>query len=333
VSELVFQIVVAVVKSLIIIFALLTGFAYMTLFERKVAARIQIRYGPNRVGPFGLLQPLADGIKLFFKESPTPRGADRFVYLAAPCISATVALAAFAVIPIGPPIEIGGRQIGMYLSDASIGILYVLAVGSLGVYGITLAGWASNNKYSLLGGVRASAQMISYELSLGLSVLAVILVVGSPNMTKIVEFQGVVPLLLLQPLGFLLYLISGIAETNRAPFDLPEAESELVAGYHTEYSGMRFALFFMAEYINMITVSAIATTLYLGGYKGPIADGPWWFLLKVLALLFVYVWVRATLPRMRYDRLMNFGWRVLLPVSLLNVFLTAIGVLIIEGRV
>jgi NADH-quinone oxidoreductase subunit H len=332
-DELLFQLLVAAVKSVIIIGILLTGFAYMTLFERKVAARIQIRYGPNRVGPFGLLQPLADGIKLFFKEDVRPLGADRWVYLLAPCISVVVALVAFAVIPVGPPISIGGREIPLYLSDASIGILFVLAIGSLGVYGIALAGWSSNNKYSLLGGIRASAQMISYELSLGLSILGVVMIVGSLNMTRIVENQSEHWHIFLQPLGFLLYFISGLAETNRAPFDLPEAETELVAGYHTEYSGMKFALFFMAEYINMITVSAVATTLFLGGYKGPfgLLDGVWWFVLKVVALLFVYVWIRATLPRLRYDRLMNFGWRVLLPLALLNVFATAVGVLVFPG--
>ncbi|HEV8638375.1 MAG TPA: NADH-quinone oxidoreductase subunit NuoH [Chloroflexota bacterium] len=329
-NELLFQFLVAALKSAVIIGVLLTGFAYMTLFERKVAARIQIRYGPNRVGPFGLLQPLADGIKLFFKEDVTPLGADRWVYLLAPCISVLVALVAFAVIPLGPPIEVGGRAMPLYLSGANIGILYVLAVGSLGVYGIALAGWSSNSKYSLLGGIRASAQMISYELSLGLSVMGVVMVVGSLNMTDIVEHQARYWHIFVQPLGFLLYLISGIAETNRAPFDLPEAETELVAGYHTEYSGMKFALFFMAEYINMIMVSSIATTLFLGGYKGPfgLLDGVWWFVIKVVVLLFVYVWVRATLPRMRYDRLMNFGWRVLLPLGLLNVFATAVGILL-----
>jgi NADH-quinone oxidoreductase subunit H len=329
-NELLLQFLIAAAKSAIIIGVLLTGFAYMTLFERKVAARIQIRYGPNRVGPFGLLQPLADGIKLFFKEDVMPLGADRWVYVLAPCMSVMAALVAFAVIPIGPPIEIGGRVIPLYLSDASIGVLYVLAIGSLGVYGIALAGWASNNKYSLLGGVRASAQMISYELSLGLSIIGVIMLVGSLNMTEIVEHQSRYWHIFVQPLGFLLYLASAFAETNRAPFDLPEAETELVAGYHTEYSGMKFALFFMAEYINMITVSAIATTLYLGGYKGPFGlfDGVWWFVIKVLVMLFVYVWIRATLPRMRYDRLMNFGWRVLLPLGLLNVFATAVGILL-----
>jgi NADH-quinone oxidoreductase subunit H len=223
--------------------------------------------------------------------------------------------------------------IPLQLANVDIGILYVLAIGSLGVYGIALAGWSSNNKYSLLGGIRASAQMISYELSLGLSLMGVVMIAGSLSLSEIVDAQSRVWFVFLQPLGFILYLISGIAETNRAPFDLPEAETELVAGYHTEYSGMKFALFFMAEYINMITVSSIATTMYLGGYHGPfnLLDGPWWFLLKVLLLLFVYVWLRATLPRLRYDRLMNFGWKVLLPLGLANVVLTAIGILLLGG--
>ena len=327
-NEFMFQTIVAVVKSIVIIGFLLTGFAYMTLAERKIAGRIQVRYGPNRVGPFGLLQPVADGIKLFFKEDVRPLGADKWVYLLAPAISTLVAIVAFAVIPVGPAINIFGRQIGMYLSNASVGVLYLLAIGSLGVYGITLAGWSSNNKYSLLGGVRASAQMISYELSLGLSLMGVVMIVGSLNLGNIVEAQDRLPFIFLQPLGFILYIISGIAETNRAPFDLAEAETELVAGYHTEYSGMKFALFFMAEYINMITVSSIATTMFLGGYKGPIADGPWWFLIKIGVLLFGYIWIRATLPRLRYDRLMRFGWQVLLPLALLNVLLTAVGILI-----
>jgi NADH-quinone oxidoreductase subunit H len=333
VNELAVQIAIAAIKSVVIIGFLLTGFAYMTLFERKVAGRIQVRYGPNRVGPFGLLQPLADGIKLFFKEDVRPLGADPIVYLAAPAISTLVALVAFAVIPVGPSINLFGLPIALQLANLDIGILYVLAIGSLGVYGIALAGWASNNKYSLLGGIRASAQMISYELSLGLSVMGVVMIAGSLNLSEIVDAQSRYWFIFVQPLGFILYLISGIAETNRAPFDLPEAETELVAGYHTEYSGMKFALFFMAEYINMIIVSSIATTLYLGGYHGPfnLLDGPWWFLLKVLLLLFVYVWLRATLPRLRYDRLMNFGWKVLLPLGLLNVVLTAVGILALGG--
>src|SRR3989441_5410827 len=305
----------------------------MTLLERRLLGRIQVRYGPNRVGPFGLLQPLADGIKLFFKEDVRPLGADPVVYLAAPAISTLVALAAFAVIPVGPSLSIFGRPVPLQLANLDIGVLYVLAVGSLGVYGIALAGWSSNNKYSLLGGIRATAQMISYELSLGLSLMGVIMIAGSLNLAEIVDAQSRYWFIFLQPLGFILYLISGIAETNRAPFDLPEAETELVAGYHTEYSGMKFALFFMAEYINMITVSSIATTMYLGGYHGPcnLLDGPWWFLLKIVLLLFVYVWLRATLPRLRYDRLMNFGWKVLLPLGLANVVLTAIGILALGG--
>jgi NADH-quinone oxidoreductase subunit H len=333
VNDLVFQILVAAVKSVVIIGFLLTGFAYMTLFERKVAGRIQVRYGPNRVGPFGLLQPLADGIKLFFKEDVRPLGADPIVYLAAPAISTLVALAAFAVIPVGPAVTLFGVPIPLQLANVDIGILYVLAIGSLGVYGIALAGWSSNSKYSLLGGIRASAQMISYELSLGLSLMGVVMIAGSLNLSEIVDAQATYWFIFLQPLGFILYVISGIAETNRAPFDLPEAETELVAGYHTEYSGMKFALFFMAEYINMITVSSIATTMFLGGYHGPfnLLDGPWWFLLKVLLLLFLYVWLRATLPRLRYDRLMNFGWKVLLPLGLANVVLTAIGILALGG--
>jgi len=332
-SELLFQLIVAVVKSVVIIGFLLTAFAYLTLFERKVQGRMQVRYGPNRVGPFGLLQPLADGIKLFFKEDVRPLGADKLVYLIAPATSTMVALVAFAVIPVGSYVNIFGRDIGLYLSDANIGILYVLAIGSLGVYGITLAGWSSNNKYSLLGGIRASAQMISYELALGLSLMGVIMITGSLSLIDIVGAQASVWNVFWQPLGFVLYLIAGVAETNRAPFDLPEAETELVAGYHTEYSGMKFALFFMAEYINMVTVSSIATTMFLGGYHGPfnILDGPWWFLLKVGLLLFFYVWLRATLPRLRYDRLMNFGWKVLLPLALLNVVLTAFGILLFGG--
>jgi NADH-quinone oxidoreductase subunit H len=332
-GDLIFQILSAAIKSVVIIGFLLTGFAYMTLFERKVAGRIQVRYGPNRVGPFGLLQPLADGIKLFFKEDVRPLGADPIVYLAAPAISTLVALAAFAVIPVGPSINLFGVPIPLQLANVDIGILYVLAVGSLGVYGIALAGWSSNNKYSLLGGIRASAQMISYELSLGLSLMGVVMIAGTLNLADIVDAQARYWFIFLQPLGFILYVISGIAETNRAPFDLPEAETELVAGYHTEYSGMKFALFFMAEYINMITVSAIATTMFLGGYHGPfnVLDGPWWFLLKVLLLLFLYVWLRATLPRLRYDRLMNFGWKVLLPLGLANIVLTAVGILLLGG--
>jgi NADH-quinone oxidoreductase subunit H len=322
---------VAVVKSILILAILLTGFAYATLLERKLVAGIQVRYGPNRVGPWGLLQPLADGIKLAFKEDTTPRGADRFLFTLAPLISTVMALCAFAVIPVGPAITIAGQTIGLELADVNIALLYLLAITSLSVYGIVLAGWSSNNKYSLLGGIRSSAQMISYELSLGLALVGVMLITGSLRLTDIVEAQRSVWFVFLQPLGFIVYIISAIAETNRAPFDLPEAESELVAGYHTEYSGMKFAMFFMAEYINMITVSSIATTLFFGGWHGPfgLLDGPWWFFLKVFIFMCIYVWIRATLPRFRYDRLMNFGWKVLLPLALLNTLLTAGGVLVL----
>jgi NADH-quinone oxidoreductase subunit H len=318
-------IIVTLIKAVIVIGALLTGFAYLTLFERKVQARMQQRPGPNRVGPWGLLQPAADGLKLFFKSSSAPSGRDRFLYLLAPMISIMAALASFAIIPIsGPgPVNILGHSIGWYVMNVNIGILWYLAVTSVGVYGIFLAGYASNSKYSMLGALRSSAQMISYEMALA----------GSVRLVDIVNAQHtwwfIIPLL---P-AFLLYLIAGIAETNRAPFDLPEAETELVAGYHTEYSGLRFALFFMAEYINMIIVSSIATVVFLGGWWGPagILPGPWWFLLKVVVLLYIYVWLRATLPRMRYDRLMALSWKSLFPLSLAMMMVTAIVVVAAQG--
>jgi NADH-quinone oxidoreductase subunit H len=316
----------ALIKSVIIIGFLLTGFAYMTLFERRAVARLQGRLGPNRVGPAGLFQPIADGVKLVLKEQLTPRDAVLPLYWIAPAISGVVAFLSFAVIPVGPAFEVGGRTIQPWLADVSIGILYILAITSLGIYGIVLGGWASGNKYSLIGAIRSSAQMISYELSLGLSVLGVVMMAGTLSLTQIVDAQKQVWFLIPQALGAIVYFIAGIAETNRAPFDLPEAEQELVAGYHTEYSGLRFTLYFMAEYINMITVSAIATTLFLGGWWGPFAPGPWWFLIKVAALLFVYIWLRATLPRLRYDQLMRFGWLVLLPLAVLNVVVTAVAV-------
>jgi NADH-quinone oxidoreductase subunit H len=316
----------ALIKSVIIIGFLLTGFAYMTLFERRAVARLQGRLGPNRVGPAGLFQPIADGVKLVLKEQLTPRDAVLPLYWIAPAISGVVAFLSFAVIPVGPAFEVGGRTIQPWLADVSIGILYILAITSLGIYGIVLGGWASGNKYSLIGAIRSSAQMISYELSLGLSVLGVVMLAGTLSLTQIVDAQKQVWFLIPQFLGAVVYFIAGVAETNRAPFDLPEAEQELVAGYHTEYSGLRFTLYFMAEYINMITVSAIATTLFLGGWWGPFAPGPWWFLIKVAALLFVYIWLRATLPRLRYDQLMRFGWLVLLPLAVLNVVVTAVAV-------
>ncbi|MGH7371283.1 MAG: NADH-quinone oxidoreductase subunit NuoH, partial [Candidatus Methylomirabilales bacterium] len=289
--------------------------------ERKVIGDIQVRYGPSRVGRFGLLQPIADGIKLMFKEDIVPANADRLIFLLAPAISIIPALIVFAVIPFGP---------SFVITDVNVGLLYVFAVTSLGVYGIVLAGWASNSKYALLGGLRSSAQMVSYELSLGLSVVGVVMMAGSLSLVDIVEAQkgswyGILPRwnVIPQFLGFVIFLVSSNAELNRAPFDLPEAETELVAGFHTEYSSMKFALFFMAEYANMIGASAMATTLFLGGWQGPLLPPVFWFLLKVFCFLFLFMWLRATVPRFRYDQLMGFGWKVLLPLALVNVMFTA----------
>ncbi|MCW5851130.1 MAG: NADH-quinone oxidoreductase subunit NuoH [Anaerolineae bacterium] len=321
-----------IIKSVVIMGVLLTGFAYETWLERKVVSKMQFRIGPNRAGPFGLLLPLADGIKLIFKEELTPAMADKWVFRIAPIMSMVVALITFAVIPVGPSINLFGRVIPLRLADVNIGLMYVLAVSSLGIYGIVLGGWSSNNKYALLGGMRSAAQLISYELALGLSLMGVVMLTGSLSLVDIVNAQAGNFWnwnIFLQPLGFILYGICGLAETNRAPFDLPEAEQELTAGYHTEYSGMKFALFFMAEYINMVNVSAIASTMFLGGWRAPFGfipewTGPIWFFIKVITFLFIYIWLRATVPRLRYDQLMNFGWKVLLPLAIANVIVTAI---------
>jgi NADH-quinone oxidoreductase subunit H len=332
----VISVIGSVVGAMVMIFVLATAMAYMTLIERRVVGRIQVRLGPNRVGPFGFFQPLADLIKLMLKEDIVPAQADRPVFTLAPMISLVVAFAAFAVIPIGSQISIFGWNVPMRLADPNVGILYVFAVSELGVYGIVLGGWASNNKYSLLGGVRSSAQIISYALAMGISIVGVLIITGSLSMEAIVRHQSgfwisYVPRwnLFVQPLAFVIYVIAAVAEVNRAPFDLPEAEQELVAGYHTEYSSMRFAMYFMAEYINMITVSAVAATVFLGGWTGwPIAGGLPWFLLKVAAYMYFFIWLRATLPRLRYDRLMKFGWYVLLPLALLNLAVTAVVVVV-----
>jgi NADH-quinone oxidoreductase subunit H len=319
---------------------LLNSAAVMVYVERKVAALLQQRFGPYLVGPHGLLQPLADIIKLMFKEELRPGAADPLLFALAPIISATAAFAAFAVVPFGAETTLFGlleTPIRLQVADVNVAILVIFAVASMGVYGIVLAGWSSNSKYSLLGGLRSSAQMISYELSYGLALASVLLLANSLSLTDIVNSQagswfGVIPkwFVFLQPVGFLVYMIAGIAETNRAPFDFPEAEQELVAGYHTEYSSMSFAMFFLAEYINMVTVSAVATDLFLGGWHGPFLPewlGWVWFLIKVGAILFFYVWLRWTLPRYRYDQLMRFGWKVLLPVAVVNVIATAAMVL------
>jgi NADH-quinone oxidoreductase subunit H len=326
-----------VVISALIIVSLLTGFAYLTLLERRVLARIQVRIGPNRAGPFGLLQPVADGLKLFFKEELIPAQADRVIFVLAPVVTLIPALIILAVVPLGPPIELFGQTITLGLApDINVGVLYLMAVSSISVYGIVLAGWSSNNKYSLLGALRSSAQMISYELALGLAFIGPILIAGSMSLQDIVDAQASRWYLLYQPIGFVVFVLAAIAEVNRAPFDMPEAEQELTAGYHSEYSGMKFALLFMAEYDKMIAVSAIAATLFLGGYHGPfIAEvpllGPLYLGGKVVLLLLLMIWLRATLPRFRYDRLMAFGWKVLLPLALLNVALTAVGVVMWGG--
>jgi len=332
------ELVIMLVKIGVVFGAVLLTVAYMTWLERKLIADFQVRLGPTRVGPYGLLQPIADGLKLMLKEDLTPAHVDRFVYLLAPCLSIIPAFVTFAVIPFGGTTTLFGllsKPVAMRITDIDVGLLFVFGVASLGVYGIVLAGWSSNNKYSLLGGLRSSAQMISYELPQGLSIVGVLLLVGSLRLGDIVQAQqglswwfGFLPVpnwfVFSQPLGFLIYFCCALAETNRAPFDLPEAETELVAGFHTEYNSMKFAMFFMAEYANMISVSALAVTVFLGGWLGPVAPSLVWFLGKVFLLLFVFIWFRATLPRFRYDQLMSIGWKHLLPLALLNAAVTAI---------
>ncbi len=394
--------VIAVIKVVVVVAAMLTAFAYLTWFERKVVAHIQSRWGPYRVGPHGLLQPLADGLKMLFKEDPTPEGADKLVYFLAPFLAFALALSVIALIPFGPAkFTVFGHATGLQIADLNIGLLFLFAITSLGVYGVALGGWASNSKYPLLGGLRSSAQMISYELSMTMSVVGVVLMAGTFNLREIITQQqgyslGFIPKwnLLAPPLpqllGFMIYFVSAIAETNRVPFDLPEAETELVAGFHTEYASFKFAMFFMAEYFNMITVSCLATLLFFGGWLSPFSSngwmawtlyiptavlaacalmllldgmlyttkfgrillpllaiavaalavvcalpgavqfvqGPFWFLAKVFLFLFFYVWLRGTLPRFRYDQLMSFGWKLLLPVSIANVILTSAMVLV-----
>lgn len=325
------------VKSALILFTMLTGFAYLTLFERRVLARMQVRIGPNRVGPLGLLQPLADGLKLLFKEELIPDQADRTLFILAPVITVVPSLILAAVIPLGPQVELFGRTFSLGLADnLNVGVLYVMAVGSIAVYGIALAGWSSGNKYSTLGALRATAQMVSYELALGLAFLGPVVLAGSLSLREIVLNQSrfLDWYVFRQPIGLFVFLVAVLAEVNRAPFDLPEAEQELTAGYHTEYSGMKFAMFYMAEYIKMIAVSAIAASLFLGGYTGPGVDqipwlGPIYLVAKVVGILFLMIWIRATLPRLRYDRLMAYGWKVLLPLGLLNLVWVAV---LVVGR-
>lgn len=396
-------VIVSAIKAVVLVVIVLTYFAYMTWLERKVVGRIQSRIGPQRVGPHGLLQPLADGVKALFKEDPTPANVDRFIYFFAPFLALAIALSALAVIPFGPhDFTLFGHTSGLQIADLNIGLLYLFAITALGVYGIALAGWSSNSKYSLLGGLRSSAQMVSYELALTMSVVGVVLMTGTFNLREIIESQsgylwGIVPRWNLfapplpQLIGFFCYFAAAVAETNRVPFDLPEAETELVAGFHTEYASFKFAMFFMAEYINMLTVSCLATLLFFGGWNSPFppsvqgmmqylptailgiggllliwdgiryrtlfgkvllpilgiaalglagvcampgvidfVQGPFWFLSKVFAFLFFYIWMRGTLPRFRYDQLMAFGWKLLLPLSLANVVITSFMILVMR---
>ena len=312
-----------VVKNLVVISILMLFVAYLTLAERKFLGYLQVRLGPNRVGTWGLLQPIADGIKSFVKEDIIPLNADKPLYVIAPMISFVAALSMFAVIPFGDSVTLFGREIKLVIADVDIGILYIFAMGTLGEYGIVLGGWSSGNKYAILGALRAAAQMISYEVALGLIVIGTIILSGSLRLTEIVEAQRDVWFIVYQPFAFLLYIVAALAEINRTPFDMPESESELACGFNIEYSSMKFALFMIAEYAHLVTVAALTTTLFLGGWLGPVLPGPVWFILKTLLIIFIFIWVRGTYPRMRYDHIMKFGWKFLFPAALANVVITA----------
>ena len=318
-NELLVTLLIVLVKLGVIFGVILTLAAYLVLAERKILARMQLRYGPNRVGPFGLLQPLADVIKMLTKGDVVPDQADKWLFLLAPGLAAVTALLAFAVVPFGPPLTLFGREIPLVVCDLNVGVLYFLGLSSLAVYGVALGGWASNSKYALLGSIRGLAQLISYELSMSLALVPVLLSARSFSLTDIVLAQQGLPFAVVHPLAFLIFLVSVVAESKRVPFDLPEAENELVAGFHTEYSGMRFGLFFVGEYINVIILSSMVTVFFLGGWLGPVLPGIVWFGLKVLAVAFFFIWVRGTLPRLRYDQLMHFGWKILIPLALLNI--------------
>jgi NADH-quinone oxidoreductase subunit H len=319
-----------VIKLGIILVLLLLLAAYLVWGERKLIGRFQVRYGPNRAGRFGLFQPLADLIKLVTKEDIVPEAASRVIFLLAPAVVATTALLLFSVIPFGETWKVGGRPVPLVISDLNVGALFVLALSSLGVYGVALGGWASNSKYSLIGGIRGAGQMISYEISLSLSLIPVVMLARSFSLVDIVNAQARYPFILVLPFSFILFLISAVAEIKRIPFDLPEAENELVAGYHTEYSGMRFGLFFLGEYITMVALGALVAVFFWGGWRGPILPPLAWFLVKVLGIVFVLIWLRSTLPRLRYDQLMHFGWKVLIPAGLLNILLTGAVLLIFK---
>lgn len=314
--------IILVAKLSVVLLVLLLLAAYLVWLERKFLARLQIRYGPNRAGKFGLLQPIADTIKMLTKEDIVPAAADRFIFLLAPAVVATTALMMFAVVPFGSSLTLFGKKIPLVIADLNVGLLYVFALSSLGVYGVAMGGWASNSKYSLLGGIRGAAQMISYELALGLSLIPIVMLADSFSIVEIVKAQEKYPFILVQPFAFVIFMISAMAESKRIPFDLPEAENELGAGYHTEYSGIRFGLFFLGEYVHLQVLGALVAVLFLGGWRGPFLPAPVWLLIKIIFVALVMIWVRGTLPRLRYDQLMALGWKVLIPAALLNIMVT-----------
>ena len=313
---------VLLIKIAVMLGGLLLVASYLVWLERKLLARLQIRLGPNRAGIFGLLQPIADAVKLLTKEDIVPSAADGVIFRLAPAIVAVTAMLMFAVVPLGPDVRLFGRQVPMVITDLNVGLLFVFALSSLGVYGVALGGWASNSKFALLGGIRGAAQMISYELALGLSLVPVVMLAGSFSLTAIVDAQAGVPFIVLQPVSFAIFVISAMAESKRIPFDLPEAENELGAGFHTEYSGMRFGLFFLGEYVHIQVLGALTAVFFLGGWHGPLLPPVVWLMLKIFIVAVIMIWIRGTLPRLRYDQLMALGWKVLIPASLINIVVT-----------
>ena len=314
--------IILIAKLGVVLLVLLLLAAYLVWLERKFLARLQIRYGPNRAGKFGLLQPIADTVKMLTKEDIVPAAADRFIFLLAPAVVATTALMMFAVVPFGSSLTLFGKKVPLVIADLNVGLLYVFALSSLGVYGVAMGGWASNSKYSLLGGIRGAAQMISYELALGLSLVPVVMLADSFSIVEIVRAQEKYPFILVQPFAFVIFMISAMAESKRIPFDMPEAENELGAGYHTEYSGIRFGLFFLGEYVHLQVLGALVAVLFLGGWRGPFLPPPVWLFIKIIFVALIMIWVRGTLPRLRYDQLMALGWKVLIPAALLNIMIT-----------